>query len=108
MADKRAFPKAKSGKVFAQAGKPERLSRGGQYARVSPKDPQTLAMQNRVMREYAARRGWTIALQVREVDSGAAKREACEKLLEAARRREIDLVVVWRAGRPGPAVADPP
>ena len=29
-------------------------------------------MQNRAMREYAARRGWTIALQVREVNSGAA------------------------------------
>jgi type I restriction enzyme S subunit len=30
------------------------------------------------MREYAARRGWTIALQVREVGSGAARREARE------------------------------
>jgi hypothetical protein len=35
-------------------------------------------------------------LQVREVNSGAAKREAREKLLEAARRREIDIVLVWR------------
>ena len=63
------------------------MFRVGLYARVSTNDQQTLAMQNRVMREYAARRGWTIALQVREVDSGAAKREAREKLLEAARRR---------------------
>jgi DNA invertase Pin-like site-specific DNA recombinase len=30
------------------------------------------------------------------VNSGAARREAREKLLEAARRREIDLVLVWR------------
>jgi exo-1,4-beta-D-glucosaminidase len=28
---------------------------------------QTLAMQNRAMREYAARRGWTVDMQVREV-----------------------------------------
>jgi putative DNA-invertase from lambdoid prophage Rac len=56
-----------------------------------------LAMQNRAMREYAARRGWTIALQVREVNSGAARREAREKLLAAARRRQIDVVLVWRA-----------
>jgi hypothetical protein len=28
-------------------------------------------MQSRAMREYAARRGWTIALQVKEVGSGA-------------------------------------
>jgi hypothetical protein len=45
---------------------------------------------------YASRRGWTMALQVREVNSWAAWREAREKVLEAARRREIDLVPVWR------------
>jgi len=28
-------------------------------------------MQLRALREYAARRGWTIAMQVREVGSGA-------------------------------------
>jgi hypothetical protein len=33
-------------------------------------------------------------MQVREVNSGAARREAREKILEAARRREIDLVLV--------------
>ena len=64
------------------------------------------AMQNRAMREYAERRGWTIALQVREVNSGAAKREAREKLLNAARRREIDLVLVWRLDRWGRSVTD--
>ena len=71
----------------------------GLYARVSTNDQQTLPMQSRAMREYAARRGWTIAMQVREVGSGAAKREAREKLLEAARRREIDVVLVWRLDR---------
>jgi putative DNA-invertase from lambdoid prophage Rac len=63
-------------------------------------------MQSRAMREYAARRGWMIALQVREVGSGAAKREAREKLLEAARRREIDVVLVWRLDRWGRSVTD--
>ena len=63
-------------------------------------------MQNRAMREYAARRGWTIALHVREVNSGAAKREVREKLLEAARRREIDVVLVWRLDRWGRSVTD--
>ena len=76
------------------------------YARVSTNDQQTLAMQNRAMREYAARRGWTIALQVREVNSGAARREAREKVLEAARRREIDLVLIWRLDRWGRSVTD--
>ena len=82
------------------------MFRAGLYARVSTDDQQTLAMQNRAMREYAARRGWTIALQVREVHSGAARREAREKLLEAARRREIDLVLVWRLDRWGRSVTD--
>ena len=63
-------------------------------------------MQNRAMREYAVRRGWTIALQVREVSSGAVQREAREKLLEAARRREIDVVLVWRLDRWGRSVTD--
>ena len=82
------------------------MFRAGLYARVSTNDQQTLAMQNRAMREYAARRGWTIALQVREVNSGAVRREAREKILEAARRREIDLVLVWRLDRWGRSVTD--
>jgi putative DNA-invertase from lambdoid prophage Rac len=106
MSAKRAFPKAKSEHVFGQARRPAKMLRAGLYARVSTNDQQTLAMQNRAMREYAARRGWTIALRVHEVNSGAAKREAREKLLEAARRREIDVVLVWRLDRWGRSVAD--
>ena len=106
MAAKRAFPKTKSGNVFGQARKPAKMFRAGLYARVSTNDQQTLSMQSRAMREYAARRGWTIAVQVREVGSGAAKREAREKLLEAARRREIDVVLVWRLDRWGRSVTD--
>jgi DNA invertase Pin-like site-specific DNA recombinase len=82
------------------------MFRVGLYARVSTNDQQTLPMQNRAMREYAARRGWTIAMQVREVGSGAARRKAREKLLDAARRREIDLVLVWRLDRWGRSVTD--
>jgi len=82
------------------------MLRAGLYARVSTVDQQTLTMQNRAMREYAARRGWTITLQVRDVNSGAAKREARQKLLEAARRREIDVVLVWRLDRWGRSVTD--
>jgi DNA invertase Pin-like site-specific DNA recombinase len=62
-------------------------------------------MQSRAMREYAARRHWTIAANVREVGSGAAKRETREKLLEAARRREI-VVLVWQLDRWGHSVTD--
>src|SRR5438552_5808505 len=106
MAAKQASENAKSPRVFGQARRPAKMFRVGLYARVSTNDQQTLVMQSRAMREYAARHGWTIALQVREVGSGAAKREAREKLLEAARRREIDFVLVWRLDRWGRSVTD--
>jgi putative DNA-invertase from lambdoid prophage Rac len=82
------------------------MFRVGLYARVSTNDQQTLPMQSRALREYAVRRGWTITVQVREVGSGAAKREAREKLMEAARRREIDVVLVSRLDRWGRSVTD--
>ena len=98
MAANRAFPKAKSDNVFGQTRKPSKMFRAGLYARVSTNDQQTLSMQSRAMRDYATRRGWTITVQVREVGSGAAKREARERLLEAARRRETCSSGDWTAG----------
>src|SRR5258705_1606796 len=103
---KRAFPKSKSDNVFGQARRPAKMFRAGLYARVSTNDQQTLPMQSRALREYAARRGWTISMQIREVGSGAVKRKAREKLLAAARRREIDVVLVWRLDRWGRSVTD--
>jgi DNA invertase Pin-like site-specific DNA recombinase len=58
------------------------------------------------MRQYAVRRGWTIIMQVKEIRSGASERELRGKLLEAARRREIDVVLVWRLDRWGRSLAD--
>src|SRR5579864_3975437 len=100
---------AKSHRVFGQARKPARpakMVRAGLYTRVSTHDQQTLPLQNRALREYTARRGWTVALQVKEVGSGASQREMREKLLDAARRREIDVVLVWRLDRWGRSVTD--
>src|ERR1051325_8905696 len=106
MPRKRPSEKTKSDHLFGQARKRPRMFRAGLYARVSTNDQQTLAMQNRALREYATRRGWIVAMQVREVNSGAARREAREKILQAARRREIDLVLVWRLDRWGRSVTD--
>ena len=101
---KKASAGSKSRKVFGRARKP--AIRAGLYARISTHDQQTLPMQNRAMHEYAARRGWDIALQVKEVGSGASERQMREKLMEAARRREIDVVLVWRLDRWGRSVTD--
>ena len=90
----------------SQSRKEAKMFRAGLYARVSTNDQQTLAMQNRAMREYAARRARTIALQVREVNSGAAQRKAREKILEAARRREIRRGAGLAVGSVGRSVTD--
>jgi DNA invertase Pin-like site-specific DNA recombinase len=58
------------------------------------------------MREYAVRRGWKIALEVKEVGSGALQRPKRESLLAAARRRELDAILVWRLDRWGRSLAD--
>ena len=68
--------------------------RVGLYARVSTHDQQTLRLQNRAMRDYAARPGWTVAIEVKEVGSGASVRELRQKQLDAARRCDIDVVLV--------------
>ena len=106
IAAKRAAERAKSPRVFGQARKPSKMFRAGLYARVSTNDQQTIPLQVRALREYAIRRDWTIALQVKEVGSGASERQLREKLLVAARRREIDVVLVWRLDRWGRSVAD--
>src|SRR5450759_5504031 len=104
MAEKRAAETAKSRRVFGQARKPAKMFRAGLYVRVSTSDQQTIPLQIRALREYAVRRGWTIALQVKEVGSGASQRQLREKFLDAARRREVDVVLVWRLDRWGRSV----
>jgi DNA invertase Pin-like site-specific DNA recombinase len=103
MPAKRTSVEAESQGVFGQVRKPAKLLRVGLYARVSTLDQQTLPMQIRAMREYCANRGWTIAMQVREVGSGKVERQ---QLIDAARRREIDVVLVWRLDRWGRSLVD--
>jgi putative DNA-invertase from lambdoid prophage Rac len=106
MAAKRASATAKPRRVYGQSQTPPRMFRVGLYARVSTHDQKTLPLQIRTMREYAAKRGWEIAVQIKEVGSGATERELRENLLAAARRREIDAVLVWRLDRWGRSLAD--
>src|SRR6266849_719961 len=100
MPRKQAFPKPDSNQVF---GHPLRV---GLYARVSTYDQKTLPLQIRAMREYAGKRNWTIAQQIKEVGSGASQRDLRETLIAHARRREIDVVLVWRLDRWSRSVAD--
>jgi putative DNA-invertase from lambdoid prophage Rac len=88
---------------FLAAVEPNRIAI---YARVSTHDQQTLPMQLAAMRAYAERKGWQIVLTVEEVGSGAKIRPRREELLRAARRREIDVIVVWRLDRWGRSLVD--
>ena len=76
------------------------------YARVSTHDQQTLPLQIEAMRQYATTRGWIIAREVTDISSGAKLRPEREALMKAARRREIDAVLVWRLDRWGRSLPD--
>ena len=89
--------------VFGQG---EKAPRAGLYARVSTHDQQTLPMQLRAMRDYARKRRWTVTVEIKDVGSGASARPQREALIAAARRREIDLVLVWRLDRWGRSLVD--
>lgn len=84
----------------------QRIVRVGLYARVSTQDQQTLPMQLRALRTYVKQRGWTIVQQIQDVGSGASDRPQREQLLQAARRRELDAILVWRLDRWGRSLVD--
>jgi putative DNA-invertase from lambdoid prophage Rac len=90
-------------RVFGQG---QKAPRAGLYARVSTHDQQTLPMQLAAMRDYARKRKWTVTVEVKDVGSGATMRPKREALIAAARRREIDLVLVWRLDRWGRSLVD--
>jgi len=87
MPAKRTIPGWKSKRVFGQSRKWAKMLRAGLNARVSTLDQHTLAMQMRALREYAAKRGWMVVEEVKEVGSGAVARDASatDRLREAAR-----------------------
>jgi DNA invertase Pin-like site-specific DNA recombinase len=72
------------------------------YARVSTaNNGQDPTMQTRELREYAERRGWTVAGEY--VDIGISgtkeKRPELDRLVADAHRRRFDAVVVWKFDR---------
>jgi DNA invertase Pin-like site-specific DNA recombinase len=97
------LPKGRRRGVFGQR---DSAARVGLYARVSTHDQQTLPLQLSAMREHAEHRGWTVVMKVEDVGSGVRERPKREDLLRAARRRELDLILVWRLDRWGRSLVD--
>lgn len=78
----------------------------GLYARVSTHDQHTLPLQIEEMQKYVSLRQWTITLQIEEVESGAKDRPKRDLLIQAARKRNIDVILVWRLDRWGRSASD--
>lgn len=76
------------------------------YARVSTAEQQSLPAQIKTMTDYAEKRGWEIVSVVQEVGSGAKNRPERQKMMDSARRRELDGIVVWKLDRWGRSVQD--
>jgi DNA invertase Pin-like site-specific DNA recombinase len=78
------------------------MKRAAFYARVSTVDqhPET---QLRELREYAQHRGLSVAPEQEYVDHGVggtkARRPALDRMLEDARRRRFDTLIVWSCDR---------
>jgi len=80
--------------------------RAGLYARVSTAEQQTLPLQISAMHEYADRRGWTVVASIEDVGSGAKERPKREELIKLAKRRQVDVILVWRLDRWGRSLSD--
>lgn len=78
----------------------------GIYARVSTTDQKTLSMQIDAVKKYAKARNWDIVLTIEEIFSGAKKLPKRELMISAAKRREIDVIIVWKLDRWGRSVTD--
>jgi DNA invertase Pin-like site-specific DNA recombinase len=81
--------------------------KAGIYARVSTHDQHTLNMQIEAMKKYALARDWEIETEIAEIGSGAkGNRPQREELINKAKRRQIDVIVVWKLDRWGRSVND--
>jgi DNA invertase Pin-like site-specific DNA recombinase len=76
------------------------------YARISTNDQNTIPMQIKKCREYAKARSWTVSHIIKDIASGAKQRPQRDDILKLARKREIDVIIVWKLDRWGRSTAD--
>lgn len=80
--------------------------KAGIYARVSTHDQHTLGMQIDAMKKYVKARDWQIETEISEIGSGAKERPKRGELINQAKRRQIDVIIVWKLDRWGRSVND--
>jgi DNA invertase Pin-like site-specific DNA recombinase len=75
------------------------IKRAAIYVRVSTQD-QSTEMQERDLKDYARSRGWSVAIYQDKGESGAkVTRPALARLLNDARHRKVEVVLVWTLDR---------
>jgi len=76
------------------------------YARVSTHDQKTIKMQIKHCQDYARSRNWNVSKVVQDIASGAKQRPKRDDILKLARKREIDVILVWKLDRWGRSTSD--
>lgn len=77
------------------------------YARVSTAQQQSIPFQLEEMHAFAKSRGWIVLMIQKEAKSGTdVARGARAAIMQAARRRELDAVLVWKLDRWGRSLVD--
>lgn len=82
------------------------MAKVGIYTRVSTHGQKTLPLQLRNPNRYAKQHDWSVSLVIKDVGSGATERTEREKLPVATRRRDIDIILVWKLNWWGRSVTD--
>ena len=76
------------------------------YTRVSTAD-QNPELQLRELQEYAARQSWEVTETYQDVISGAkASRPGLNRLMEDAKARKFEILLVWKLDRFGRSLVD--
>ncbi|RUR22072.1 resolvase [Legionella qingyii] len=63
-------------------------------------------MQIEAMKKYANARNWHIESEITEIGSGSKDRPKRAELIHQAKRRQIDVIIVWKLDRWGRSVND--
>jgi len=77
----------------------------GIYLRVSTHE-QSIQLQHDAIHAYVEQRCWTVVCSITDVSSGAKDRPQRATLLQAARQRRLDAIIVWRLDRWGRSMLD--
>src|SRR4051812_21951187 len=80
--------------------------RAGLYAWVSTDEEAAMSRQNDALLAYVTARGWTAMCRIEDIGSEAAARPRRAELMKLARRRALDVILVWRLDRWGDSLRD--